>query len=59
MGEYKFFTYAAIGILIFGYRAWLKREQEAGRGQSILHRDISGLLFVVAAVGALWLFLRD
>lgn len=57
MSEYKFLAYAAIGVLIFGYRAWLKREKAEGRGRSILHKDISGLLFVGAVVGALLLFI--
>lgn len=56
MNREKFFAYFAIGILFFIYRGWLKKEKKEGRGRSILHKDISGVLLVFGLMGALFLY---
>jgi uncharacterized membrane protein YidH (DUF202 family) len=57
MSEYKFIAYAAMGVLIYAYRAWLKKEKAEGRGLGFLHKDITGFLFVFGVIVVLLIFI--
>ena len=59
MNEYKVVAYIAIGILIYRYRSWLKKEKAEGRGSGILHKDLSGIILGIVIVGGIILFIAD